>query len=173
MKPLHVELLPPRYPPRRLWWVIAALVAAAAVVWSLDAIQRHQARQLQAQTQQRQQAEQARQRAAAAAAGVQQPLPPYHSSARTLLAQRTHPWPTVLATMESITIEGATPVSLDITAAERSARIELNATSYAAVLAYLQALNQGDPALQWGLLQVNAVAGGGLMTAVFTLQIKP
>jgi hypothetical protein len=43
------------------------------------------------------------------------------------------------------------------------------------VLAYLNALNQGDPALQWRLLQVNAAGGegGGLMTAVFILPLPP
>lgn len=175
MKPLNIELLPPRYPSRLAWWGIAILLVAAAAVWSDDAMQRHQARHLQAQAQKLQQVDQASQRAAAAAAAVaaQQPLPSYHASAYALLAQRTHPWPVVLATMESIAIEGATPVSLDMSSTERIARIEINATSYAAVLAYMQALNQGDPELQWGLLQVDAKAGGGQLTAAFALQIKP
>ena len=176
MKPLQVDLLPPRYPSRRAWWSLAALGLATAAVWSHDAMQRHQTRQLQdqaqAQAQQQQQTDQARQRAAAAAA-AQLALPPHHASANTLFAQRTHPWPAVLATMESIIIEGATPVSLDMAATERTARIELNATSFSAVLAYMQALNQSDPALQWSLLQFNVAAGGGLMSAVFALQSKP
>lgn len=172
MKPLHVDLLPASRPPRWAWAAVAIALAAAAVLWALDAQQRHEVQRLRQQAQQRQQAERERVQVAAAAANQPRTLPPYQASAQALLVQKTHPWPTILATMESIALEGVTPVALDVATAERSARIELNATSYAAVLAYLSALNQGDPALQWSLLQIN-VAGEGRMSAALVLNARP
>jgi hypothetical protein len=172
VKPLHIELLPPRHPSRWVWAALLMLAVTAAAVWAWQALQRNELRQVQAQTTELAQATLVRRQAAAVTPPAQRPA--YDASARALLAQREAPWPTILAAMESITIEGATPVLLDVSSPEHTARIELNATSYAAVLAYLNALNQGDPALQWRLLQVNATGGEGgqSMTAVLALQMK-
>jgi hypothetical protein len=172
VKPLHIELLPPRHPSRWVWAALLLLAVTTAAVWVWQALQRKELRLLPAKTAGLEQAALDRRQAAAVTPPAQRPA--YDASARALLAQRAAPWPAILAAMESITIEGATPVLLDVSTAEHTVRIELNATSYAAVLAYLNALNQGDPALQWRLVQVNAVGGdGGLMAAVLALQIKP
>jgi type II secretory pathway pseudopilin PulG len=172
MKPLRIDLMPPRHPPSGWWWAVGALGVAAAALWGWHTQQRSELRQLQEQTAKLNQAEQMRRQAAQTKPPVQKPA--HDASARALLWARQLPWPSVLATMESITIEGATPTVLDVNAADRSARIEINAVSYAAVLAYLQALNQGDPALQWRLLQVSSGGGDGvLMTAVLVAALGP
>lgn len=148
MKPLQVEFL--RTPgPGRWRWSLATLLGVAALYSFVSAGWTYQ------QLRQRQD-EVARLAASAAASAVpvsvaMKPAPAYERSAQEMLAAAQTPWPEVLVALETATVPGLKVTSLEIVVAERVARVEVEAVSYAALLQYLDALNAGEAAPQWVL----------------------
>jgi hypothetical protein len=109
----------------------------------------------------------ARRTASAAASAVTaspaaKPAPTYERSAREMLAAAQAPWPGVLVALETASVPGVEVNSVEIVVAERTARVELEAVSYAAVLQYLDELNAGEAAPRWVLqsAESRAVASG-------------
>ena len=79
--------------------------------------------------------------------------PPYDASAREMLAYATSQWPMMLTALETVEVEGATPVALEIAPLERWIRVEVEFTDYATLLRFVDELNAGESAPRWTLVQ--------------------
>jgi hypothetical protein len=86
-------------------------------------------------------------------APVEQSAKPYDQSARRMLAERAVPWSQALTTLEATSVLGVTPVSVDFGNGENAIRVEVAFADYGSLLDYLNALNAGEPELQWKLMQ--------------------
>ena len=69
--------------------------------------------------------------------------PAYDASARQFLRERAAGWAPMLRTLESGSIIGVTPSSVEFNATDSSARVELNYTDSTALLDYLGRINEG------------------------------
>lgn len=173
MKPVGADFRP-RALPGPVHWGLAGLLAMAAGLslgWAwlqhtrLDALR--QALAVAAAAQAAQAAHEAHE------AARQPPAPatlPYDSSARELLRERSVPWPEALTALETISMSGVTPRSLEVNASDGTVRVELAAEGHARVLEYVEALNAGASghaeALRWALQQSQADAAPNTISAV-------
>jgi hypothetical protein len=76
-----------------------------------------------------------------------------------MLAAAQTPWPEILVSLETVSVPGVKVSSVEILVAERTARIELDAESFAVMLKYLDELNAGEPPLLWQLQSAENQAG--------------
>jgi hypothetical protein len=143
MKPIRAQFAR-RWMPTRVWWfgcliLIAIDASFAGLAW--QSLQRIKAtkRELAAIDERVQQARVTGPRPTDAS-----PLP-YDSSARDMLAQRSVPWPALLATLEAVSVSGVRLTSVDYGAAESRARVEITFANHAAALKYVQQLSAGVP----------------------------
>jgi hypothetical protein len=159
MKPLQIELLPA--PPAPRWLVALALVLAAAAL-ALGALAGHrywQLRQLRGELQaQRERRELLVREAQAAAKAPQAPAsaPAYEADARKAANEAEFRTAAALTALERVAMVGATPVSVELQAEGNVARVEVEFADYPVLLAYLEALNKGEPTQRWRLLRANA-----------------
>lgn len=73
------------------------------------------------------------------------PRPPaaYDTSARQFLSERSAPWAPMLRTLESGAMIGVTPSAVEFNAADGVARVTLNYADPAALIDYLDRINEG------------------------------
>ena len=165
MKRLAVDLRSRSAPPRWAWGLVAMLFMAAI---AMGLMAHRQSRQLDALKAQRD--DLLRQLAAPPAKEppvVVQKMP-YDASAREMLALATSQWPAMLTALESVEIVGVTPIALEIAAAERWIRVEVEFTDYATLLQYVDGLNAGEPTPRWGLIQAQTASRSSIGVAAAT-----
>ena len=79
--------------------------------------------------------------------------PAYAADAAAIAKMASFPLARVLSAMESARVEGVRLTGLEISASEGSVRAELEFAEHSALLNYLEAINAGEPAPRWLLLQ--------------------
>lgn len=168
MKRVQANFARRRVPGRTGWMVLAALGVAALGAAGLVAHRMDELAQQRASLEGA-----AAARTAAAVVPVKQAPPPaYEQSARAMLVERQLAWPDVLTALEATAIVGVTPTSVDMSASDGVASVEVSFADYARLLEYVQALNAGEGGLRWTLKQAQAQAQpAGVQTAV--LQTEP
>lgn len=91
------------------------------------------------------------------------PIPPYDTSARQFLRERSAGWASMLRTLESGATIGVTPTALEFNATDGVARVELNYVDSTELLDYLGRINGGvapGPGLtRWTLVQTQVQPG--------------
>lgn len=168
MKPLRIDFLPPRRPPRRAWQacaLVAVLAVAAGCVavgqWrEVDRLRTERAR-LQMQW------NELRQRPSLVPS-VQ--APPYDADARMILRQASFPAAAVLTALEGVAIVGVTPSSVELSAESRSARVLVDYADQGSLMNFLAALNAGEDAPRWALVQARNGGATGKGSATFQAQ---
>jgi hypothetical protein len=97
-------------------------------------------------------------RDAQAATATPAPPKPYQTSAREFLQQHDTLWPRLLDAIEAVEIPHLRVVSLEYTASEQQARVEIVAAQQAQVLDYVTELNKGLPegelAWRWSVVRI-------------------
>lgn len=92
-------------------------------------------------------------------------VPPYDASARQFLRERGSGWAPMLRTLESGAMVGVTATSVEFSATDGSARVELNYSDSTALLDYLDRINEGaSPAVgvpRWNLVETRAPQSAG------------
>ena len=93
--------------------------------------------------------------------------PAYDASARQFLRERGAAWAPMLRTLESGAMIGVTPSSLEFSATDGSARVELNYADTTALMDYLGRINDGLSAgsPRWTLSETRMKAGAASMGA--------
>ena len=152
MKRLKVELISPRPPSRFAWALLVVLTVAAAGALTLAQRWQNEADALREQI--LREREEQLLRASRPAAPL--PPPPYAQSAREYLAESGPWWTSTLLALERAARVGVTPASVDLQAHERSARVEVEFSDYAVLLAYLSDLNAGLERSEWVLESAQA-----------------
>lgn len=166
MKALKVDFTPKRRLPAWTWALPSALFLALAVHqgwmgWTMHrqaAKAEAEATRLAAQLEQVLQARRGR-------ADVVKPEPPYAKDAAAVASLAAFPLGTVLTSVESTRVEGVKVTALEISAAEKSVRADLEFTDQAALMRYLDQINAGEPKPRWTLIQAQATGPGGAGTA--------
>lgn len=162
MKRVDVEFVR-RAPPGRALWLVPMLLAGTSVAlaawgWTLhvdaDGL-RQEAREWQAQVDAK--LASSSRRAVVPAA----PAPAYAADAQAALRLQRVPVNAVLASLESVGTVGVLPVSVDISSAEATVRVQVEFSTYEALLKYLEDLNAGEPAERWILATAQGSAQGG------------
>ena len=161
MRSLAVDFRSVSGPPRWAWVGLGLLMIMAAGLVVTAAFAEHRLAQRKAELD-----ELRAQLALAAARPAQAPHKmPYDASAREFLALATSQWPAMLTSLESVEIVGVTPLSIDVSPAERTVRVEVEFADYATLLKYVDALNAGEPVPRWALVQAQVSSRGAAGTA--------
>jgi hypothetical protein len=91
--------------------------------------------------------------------------PAYDASARQFLSERGAGWAPMLRTLESGSMIGVTPSSVEFNAADGSARVELNYSDSTALFDYLGRINEGvstrDGLARWTLVETRVQPDAG------------
>lgn len=145
MKPVKADFRTQRGP-GRLHWALAWALIAAAVVSLVDAGMAYQRRRA-AQAIALEPVRQAESTATAAPEAKE-----YERSAREMLAAASVPWPQALTALEAVVVPGVTIRAVDVLATERMIHVEVEATTYAVLLRYVEDLNAGDGPTVWRLV---------------------
>ena len=98
--------------------------------------------------------------------------PLYEASARAMLLERSLPWPQALTMIEATALVGVTPISFDAVASDRSMRLEVTFGDYAKLLEYVDALNAGEPDVQWTIEQTRSEGGSGTAIAILAARLR-
>jgi hypothetical protein len=88
-------------------------------------------------------------------------LPAYAADAAAVAKLAAFPLDRVLSSLEAAQVQGVKVVSVETSASEATARVELEFTDHTALLNYLEVINAGEPTPRWVLLQaqINVVGG--------------
>ncbi len=152
MKALTVDFRSKRIPSRSAWLLVGVMAVFALLLVLWDVAQQHRLSEQRTELA----------RLVSGRVAIPPPTrsgkspPPYEASAREFLALAETDWPSVLTALESATTIGVTPVSIDITPGDRSIRVDVEFLEYEALLAYIEALNAGEPSPRWALVQAQA-----------------
>ena len=155
MKAMHIDFLPRRRPSRAAWWLCAftasgAFVAAACAVFawqdSEDAAFEWHSMQAAAK----------REASLPPPAAIVPVPPPYSNDARALMREASFPVAAALAAIESVAVGGVLPVNVEMAADTRSVRLQVEYTDQALLMDYLTAINAGEPATRWVLVQARS-----------------
>lgn len=162
MKPLTMDFNRQSLPNRRWWWILAIVTLVAASAAGVSWHERSQVSEL------RNELHEARVNQGRAPVQVRPVRGPaiYDASARTMLIERSSPWPQALAKIEATAIMGVTPGALEFMAAEHSVRVELTFSDYPKLLEYVEALNAGESTFRWTLVQSQAQVGNQAVAVV-------
>jgi hypothetical protein len=152
------DFIRPRRPGRWVWGLAGALACACAVAGTLSWHWRAQAAELK----DRLVAERGHRndRARPVVAPVRPP-PAYAASAREMLAESRDVWLGTLTALERVARVGVTPVAVEVSAKDRSSRVDVEFTDYAVLLAYRSELDQGNPQPEWSLESAQAQPEAG------------
>lgn len=164
MKPLRINLLPPRPVP---WWAVgvtivlllAALGSVAAAGWRWHELQGVKAALRELERQRAEAADQAQQRAMPAMAAASAPA--YDADARKAWNEAVFATSDALTALEAVALPGITPLSLELQADTHMARLELEYQDQALLLKYLELLNEGESDPRWRLLRAGMRSGPG------------
>lgn len=88
-------------------------------------------------------------------------IPIYASDAAAVAKVAAFPVDRVLLSLESAQVQGMKVTGLEVSASEGRARAELEFADHATLLAYLEAINAGEPKPRWVLLQAQSTAAAG------------
>ncbi|KQU65052.1 MULTISPECIES: hypothetical protein [unclassified Rhizobacter] len=152
MKRIEVDFVR-RQPPGPAWWGLAVLLLVAAfalVAWGW--VLRADAADLRSQI--RQSDERANALALQASRRSEapvQPPPAYAADANAALRLQRMPLDAALASLEAVGTVGVLPVSVDVNAADAMVRVQVEFSTYEALLKYLEDLNAGEPSERWSL----------------------
>jgi hypothetical protein len=159
MRPLEVDFAPARRPVVALvaWAVVCA---AATVALSLGAWRAWDARGLSvakvaadaSETARLQEVLRARAGRAAASAAV----PAYQRDALTVARMAAFPTQQVLRSLETVAIDGVRVMAIELNAGQSTADVTLEFDDYKSLLAYLEALNEGEPVSRWMLVRAES-----------------
>jgi hypothetical protein len=151
-----------RKPPGRAWWgatmlVLLAAVALAAWGWTV----REDAAGVRAQMREwNARVDALAHQASRRAERPNEPPPAYAADAQAALKLQRVPVDAALASLESVGTVGVLPVSVDISAADATVRVQVEFSSYEALLKYLEDLNAGEPNERWILATAQGTAQG-------------
>jgi hypothetical protein len=173
VRPVDVDFLPPRHLLRWFFITIGFLLFAAA------GMQAHGAWRATAETDrlQDQLSRDAAQRTQMTASAVvrtdsQRPPPPYEQDAARIAQIADFDVARVLTIVESARVAGIRVTSLEILAAERVVNLEVEWREGQALLAYVDALNQGEAVQErWQLQRVHAGTSNVAGAATFVLRL--
>ena len=167
MRPLKVDFAPPRRPVLALaaWAVVCA---AATVVLGLGAWRAWDARSLSVAREAANASEIARLRdvlqVRAARLAVSATAPAYQRDAVTVARMAAFPTQQVLKSLETVAIDGVRVMAIELNASQATADVTLEFDDYRSLLAYLEALNEGETTSRWSL--VRAESSGARRQAV-------
>jgi hypothetical protein len=167
MRSLKVEFAPARRPvvALALWGAACALAALAlgTAAWQSwehrQAVVARTASDTQEATRLRAVLRERADRAAASAAA-----PAYARDALVVAKAAAFPMQPVLRSLETVAVDGVRVTAIELNAARGGADVTLEFDDYKALLAYLELLNEGEPAPRWAL--VRAEASGARRQAV-------
>jgi len=164
MKPVNIDFLPPRRPPRWAWQLLGVmglgLIAALVMLgWKLQALRALEAEVAGLQAQVR-----ALDATPVPVPPASAPLtpPPYDADARHALLEGQFATAEALAQMERVMVPGATPSSVELDARAGVVQVQVAFKDKDALFAYLDALNRQEGAnapARWKLLQARPAAG--------------
>lgn len=161
MKRIEVDFVR-RRPPRPAQWGLAVLLLVAAlalVAWGW--VLRGDAAGMRAQIQAlNERADALVQQASRRAEPPVQPPPSYAADAHAALRLQRMPLDAALASLEAVGTVGVLPVSVDVNAADAMVRVQVEFSTYEALLKYLDDLNAGEPSERWSLATAQGTAGG-------------
>ncbi|NKI97720.1 hypothetical protein [Rhizobacter sp. SG703] len=161
MKRIEVDFVR-RRPPGPAHWGLAVLllvVALALVAWG--GVLRVDAADLRSQIRASNERADARvQQASRRAEPPAQPPPAYAADANAALRLQRMPLDAALASLEAVGTVGVLPVSVDINAADAMVRVQVEFSTYEALLKYLEDLNAGEPSERWSLATAQGTAQG-------------
>ena len=85
----------------------------------------------------------------------------YDASGRQFLRERAAGWAPMLRTLESGSMIGVTPASVEFSASDGSARVELNYSDTATLVDFLSRINEGSSpgSPRWTLIETRVQAG--------------
>ncbi len=153
--------------PRRGWWILVGVLWLGAVGLGMGAAYTHQqVKQLRAQSVELRNA----QAMTAAPVEVKPAAMPYEASAQEMLREFSSTWPGMLIALEGTKVAGVSILAVEVTSLESKLRLEVQFTSYDALLKYVGELNEGEPVPRWALLQAQAgrKLAAGLSTATIS-----
>lgn len=162
MRPIHAEFLRPK-PARWPWFVLAAVLSATAAWQGREAwgIRASIVRVDEESAALRSKIALARAAASSADAAVPRPQPIDEATAR----MARFDWNGAFASIHAARVQGVRLTAVDIAAREGSVRLELEATRTDDILAYLGALNEGEPDAKWHLSRMQVGSGQPPTTA--------
>ncbi len=163
MRPLAVDLRSRLSPPRWAWLVLSLLMIVAV---GFAAVGVNDMRELRALRAEHERLVQRATKPLPLPAPKAQLVMAYDASARAALAQAKAGWVPLLTSLETIQMVGVTPVSIDVAAAERQVRVELEFADFASLLRYVDELNAGESEPRWQLVQAQGATRQAATTAV-------
>ena len=83
---------------------------------------------------------------------------PYDASARVALAQAQAGWAPLLISLEAMEVVGVTPVSIEVSVAQRQVLVDLEFSDFATLLRFVNDINAGEPSPRWQLVQAQGAA---------------
>ena len=161
MKRIEVDFVR-RQPPGRAAWGVTVLLLAAAVAllawgWTLRADTAGVRAQMQEWNAR---ADALVHQASRRGSVTAQPPPAYAADAHAALRLQRMPVDAALASLESVATVGVLPVSVDISSADATVRVQVEFSTYEALLKYLEDLNAGEPTERWILATAQGTAQG-------------
>jgi type II secretory pathway pseudopilin PulG len=161
VKPLKVEFLPPRKVPGWVWHVGSVVLLAVAAhqgwqawrAWQELRVKESQIADLRAKIEQARQAQRE-------ALERQRAVPPYAQDAAEIAKVAGFPIERVFASTESARVQGVKVTSLEMSAIEGVAKVDLEFADHDTLLRYLEAINAGEEKPRWRLVQAQLGSAG-------------
>ncbi len=166
MKPVQVDFRSRRGPARGLWVLTAVWWALAAALGVGAANTHQQVKQLRVQSAAMRNA----QAMTTTPAEVEPRAVPYEASAQEMLHELSSKWPRMLIALEGTKAAGVSIMAVEVAPLEGKLRLEVQFTSYDALMKYLDELNEGEPVPRWALQQ--AQSGRKLVAGLSTATIS-
>ncbi len=172
MRRVKAQFRPPWRPTRGALAVLGTLSACAVTALGGAAWQYHRVVELRAQVSHLIEAGQT-----SATPSPPHPASPYDASVRQFLRERGAGWAPMLRTLESGAMVGVTPTSVEFSASDGVARVELSYSDSLTLSDYLGRINEGvAPGVQlmrWTLLQTRALPSGNQSPAATAAGVTP
>jgi hypothetical protein len=150
MKAVHVEFRTRRLPSRWVWGGVAALALVAVGMAVGAGIFHRERRALNDELLELRRSQQVVPRVPGA--------PAYAGSAHELVSEASSPWPSMLVALETASMVGVTPISIDVDPAGEQVLVEVEFADYAVLLKYVEELNAGAKTAMWSLVRAQADA---------------
>lgn len=149
---MNIEFVEPPRPSRAAWIVAASLWVLVAVLAGVHVY-------LQARITRMQEAQRAAEEQARAPIAVASPraVPPYQAEALEALKRAALPEAAAFAELENVAVVGVRVMSIDDNPGASTVTVELEATSDAVLMDYIDQLNAGLPAPKWHIRQISAL----------------
>lgn len=172
MRALAVDFAPPGATLRRLAWGLAVAFWLLAGVLGWQALQIHQALRSAERERDELRAQWIASRASQSQAPQVKREPPYLRDAQQLALMAQFDSAGVMRAIEAVRVSGVRVTALELSAAEGTARLELEVSVPDALLRYLAELNAGEPVQRWTIVRSQSGGAGGAATASLLGQWK-